>query len=190
MKTYPASKAAAEGWAPGTREWVFELLGSSRYRERAELLSGLELRRRPDCEPCLRALVLDEWTPETHHHLGWCDSCRKAGFALGMGAPAAAASAARVGRRHTAWVVLAAGLAIAGPLVASTVIDNPFGSQEAPRGGVAATTPQAPATTPGGPAVTTPGEPTVTPVPRGRPASPAVRHGRSARGQRALPKTT
>ena len=31
----------------------------------------------------LRALVLDEWTPDADHHLGWCESCRSAGFALG-----------------------------------------------------------------------------------------------------------
>jgi hypothetical protein len=180
MKTYVADKHPAETTATGTREWVFGLLPTRRYRERCDQLSALELRRRPDCEPTLRALVLDEWTPETYHHIGWCDSCRTAGFALGMGGPRGVAHSAPR-RRRALWLALAAGVAIAAPIAGSQLIDNPFGSQDV-RGGVAITVRQAPP------------PPQVVPVPRSRPAvTPAVGHERSAiteRGQRALPLTT
>ena len=63
---------------PTRREWVFGLLGKPRYRRRLEQLEALDLRRRPGCEPCLRALVTDEWTPDALHHVGWCESCRAA----------------------------------------------------------------------------------------------------------------
>ena len=101
--------------------------GTPRYRERATSWTELDLRRRPGCEPCLQSLVTDEWTPETNHHLGWCDSCRTAAFALGPGvrvaertAPAAArsgwSSRRRRGRRAAR---------------ASQVVDNPFGGAAA-----------------------------------------------------------
>ena len=120
-RTQQARTAATPARDPDSREWVFGLLGTPRYRERMEQLETLELRRRPGCEPCLRALVVDEWTPETLHHLGWCDSCRAATIALGMHAPAAAASWYR---RRAAWLAVAAFAVVAVPLVGSQV-DRP-----------------------------------------------------------------
>lgn len=138
MKTYAAGKHDdRELRYAGTREWVFPLLPTRRYRDRIALLSGLELRRRADCEPTLRALITNDWTPETIHHVGWCDSCRTAGFALGMGTPAAAREIAGPIRRRAALVGVAAAIAIAVPVVASQTLDNPFGgSQAAVRGGI------------------------------------------------------
>jgi hypothetical protein len=122
----------------GPREWVFPLLATRRYRERIGLLSAIELRRRTECESTLRSLVTDEWTPDTVHHIGWCESCRTAGFALGTGAFAGTSAAAWPGRRRAALVAVAVGLAIAAPVVGSQVIGNPFsGNGAAERGGVA-----------------------------------------------------
>ena len=138
MKTYAAGKHDdRELRYAGTREWVFPLLPTRRYRDRIALLSGLELRRRADCEPTLRALITNDWTPETIHHIGWCDSCRTEGFALGMGTPAAAREIAGPIRRRAALVGVAAAIAIAVPVVASQTLDNPFGgsNQAAGRGG-------------------------------------------------------
>jgi hypothetical protein len=73
VRTYTAGKGG-DGVGqehPDTREWVFGLLATPRYRERMEQLETLELRRRSGCEPCLRSLVVDNWTPETLHHVGW-----------------------------------------------------------------------------------------------------------------------
>ena len=83
MHTYNADrKSDGDLRYAGTREWVFPLLGKRSTRDRVNLISALELKRRPDCEPTLRALVTDDWSPETLHHVGWCESCRTAGFAL------------------------------------------------------------------------------------------------------------
>jgi hypothetical protein len=176
MKTYVADRRADETWGADTREWVFALLPHRRFRERCDLLSGLALRRRPDCQPTLRALVVEDWTPETLHHFGWCDSCRTAGFALGVGAPSAARGAPR--RRRALWLALVAGIAIAAPLAASPLIDDPLGQQREVRGGLALTVPLVPQ---------------VAPVPRAkRVVTPAVGHRRSATGKRAqreLPRT-
>jgi hypothetical protein len=179
MKTYAANRHAARAAeAAGTREWVFGLLPTGRFRVRCEQLSALDVSRRPGCEPTLRALVLDEWTPGTYHHIGWCDSCRTAGFALGMAGPAGIAHPAPR-RRRAMWLAMAAGVAIAAPLAGSRLIDDPLGTKDV-RGGVALAVKQAP--------------PPVVPVPRSKPAvTPAVRHKRSAitqRGRRALPLTT
>jgi hypothetical protein len=182
---------------PDSREWVFGLLANPRYRRRMEQLEGLDLRRRPGCEPCLRALVTGEWTPEALHHLGWCDSCGAAAVALGMHAPAAASS---FFRRRAGWLAVAAFAVVAVPLVGSQVINQ--GSQARGGGAIrvpAATTGKpstAPSTTPGTttPATTTPGTTTpgtttpVTPVPRSKPS--ASGNLASARGHKALPHTT
>lgn len=185
MHTHTATKEGGTGWTAGTREWVFNLLPSRRYRERADLLSNLELNRRADCEPTLRALVLDEWTPDADHHLGWCESCRSAGLALGRGAPQVFARSAGSARRRIGWVVLGAAIAIAAPLVAAnSLLDDSFSGQE-PRGGVAITSQQVP-----------PAPPKIVVVPRNKPpVTPSVRHKRSSvtvRGQhaRTLPHTT
>ena len=109
MNRYEAGKDPVEEWGGETRDWVFPLLDNPRYRERLEVLAGVDLTRRIGCEPCLRALVLDQWTPETLHHVGWCDSCRTASIALGKmpAAPRVAGAraspprrAARAGRRR------------------------------------------------------------------------------------------
>ncbi len=83
MNRYEAGKDPVEEWGGETRDWVFPLLGNPRYRQRLEGLASVDLTRRPGCESCLRSLVMDEWTPETLHHVGWCDSCRRASIALG-----------------------------------------------------------------------------------------------------------
>jgi hypothetical protein len=122
----------------GTREWVFPLLGKRRMRDRVNLLSALELKRRPDCEPTLRALVTDDWSPETIHHVGWCDSCRAAGFALGAGAFAGGRAAPAPNRGKAALVAVIAAAVIAVPVVASQTVGNPFdGGGTAVRGGIA-----------------------------------------------------
>jgi hypothetical protein len=193
MKTYSAGAEAGDSGQvqPDNREWVFGLLATPRYRERMEQLQGLDLRRRPGCEPCLRSLVTDEWTPETLHHLGWCDSCRAATIALGMHTPAGEASWLR---RRAGWLAVAAFAVIAVPLVASQVVNQ--GSELGARGGSAnqipaVTIPTTPGTTTPGattPSTTTPAT-LVTPVPRSKRVS-AVGHQRSAGGKKALPLTT
>lgn len=139
MHTYTAGKnGTRELRYAGTREWVFPLLPTRRYRDRVEVISDLGLTRRPDCEPTLRALVTDDWTPETIHHVGWCDSCRAAGFALGAGAFAGGRAAPAPNRGRALMVAVAAAAVIAVPAVASQVVDNPFGRAEtAVRGGIA-----------------------------------------------------
>ena len=69
-----------------------------RYRQRLEELASVDLTRRSGCESCLRSLVMDEWTPETLHHVGWCDSCRRASIALGK-IPAGPAGSTAAGAR-------------------------------------------------------------------------------------------
>ena len=101
VRTYTAGKAAGGGGQeqPDTREWVFGLLATAALSRRMEQLERLDLRRRPGCEPCLRALVMDEWTPDALYHMGWCESCRSAAIALGMHAPAAAGAPGAARRR-------------------------------------------------------------------------------------------
>ena len=189
MRKYVAGKAAGGGAQeqPDTREWVFGLLAKPRYRERMEQLERLDLRRRSGCEPCLRALVVDEWTPDALYHMGWCESCRSAAIALGMHDPAAAGGAWY--RRRAAWLAVAAVAAIAAPLVGSQVLSS-RDSQVAARGGSASSvassrTPSTPGTT-----VSGTGGKTVTPVRRSR----RVGHARGAiasrRAHKALPLTT
>jgi hypothetical protein len=197
VKKYTAGKDAGDGGANAadSREWVFDLLAKPRYRKRVQQLEALDLRRRAGCEPCLRALVVDDWTPETLYHVGWCASCRSAAIALGLEAPVAGSSWLR---RRAAWLAVAAFAAIAIPLVGSQVIGNDR-SPAADRGGLASTVGTfGTATTPGagsggdddgGGATGTP----VTQVPRSKPSS-AVGHRRGAGGKRSahkvLPKTT
>jgi hypothetical protein len=201
VRTYTAGKD--DDGSPeqaDSREWVFGLLETPRYRRRMQQLEAMDLRRRAGCEPCLRALVVGSWTPETLHHLGWCDSCRRAAIALGMQAPADEGPAWY--RRHAAWLAVAAFAVVAVPLVGSQVIDR--GSQVGVRGGSATAVPGVIATDPGTtPGTTTPGTTTpviaqttttgpptttITPVPRRKPAS-AVGHQRGG-AKKALPHTT
>ena len=191
MRTYTAGKGRGDGQEhPDSREWVFGLLATPRYRRRMEQLEALDLRRRTGCEPCLRALVTGRWTPDALHHLGWCDSCRAAGAALGMQAPAGASFL----RRRAGWLAVAAFAVVAVPLVGSQVVNQ--GSHVGVRGGGAISTAATPgATTPGTttPGTTVPGTTvpttTVTPVPRSRPSATVTStHGGGAK--KALPLTT
>jgi hypothetical protein len=173
-----------------SREWMFAMLASDKYRARAEQLAGLELRRRPDCEPCLQSLVTGKWTPETAHHMGWCDSCRTAEAALGTAVVATGSPR----RRRAVLLALAAGLVIATPLLASQLLDDPFGQRE-DRGGVAHAVPQKPVprskptdTKPTG-TKPTGTKPTGT-KPTGTKPAATHRGGHSASDQRALPHTT
>ena len=191
MRTYSAGEDPAAAEFEG-REWVFGLLSKPRFRDRLQQLADLDLRRRPGCEPCLRALVVGDWTPGPLHHIGWCESCRRAAFALGTDAPTAAGGN-RWYRRHAAWLAVAAFAVVAVPLVGSQVLDT--GSRGDARGGSAVQTVPAasgdPGTTPGS---TTPGSttpvttPLVKPVPRSKPETSG--NHTSARGQKALPLTT
>ena len=189
MRTYTAGKGRGDGQEhPDSREWVFGLLATPRYRRRMEQLEALDLRRRTGCEPCLRALVTDRWTPDALHHLGWCDSCRAAAAALGLQAPAGASFL----RRRAGWLAVAAFAVVAVPLVGSQVVNQ--GSHVGVRGGGAASTAGSSGATTSGtttPATTTPPATTgtVTPVPRSRPsAAVAKTHGGGAK--KALPLTT
>jgi len=204
MRTYQAGKDPVEAWGGETRAWVFDLLENPEYRRRLEALAALDLTRRPGCEPCLRALVIDDWDYESLHHLGWCESCRAASLALGIDTTAATTVGSGYGKRALV-VVLVAGVAIAAPLAGSHLLNR--GDDD--RGGVAqqttpSTTPgTTPSTTPGTTPSTTPGTtpsttpsttPTTTtpvtttpvePVPRSRPTVSV-----KGRGERALPETT
>jgi hypothetical protein len=167
MKTFKAGNEPIEKWGGETRDWVFDLLENAHYRERLELLAGLDLTRRSGCEPCLRALIMDNWDYESLYHLGWCDSCRRASFALGMDASTATV-AGSPHRKRAFLIALAAAAAIAVPVAASQLL----GGGHNPRGGVAspvvtATNPQTstPSTTPGTTPTTTPATtPTTTPA--------------------------
>jgi hypothetical protein len=193
MRKYVASKHAGDSGQQhvDTREWVFGLLATPRYRQRMQQLDRLDLRRRPGCEPCLRALVMDEWTPDALFHMGWCDSCRSAAMALGMHDPAARGAWYR---RRAVWFAVAVAAAIAAPLVGSQVISN-RDSQILARGGSAHAI-GTPGTADGSGSADTgsgTGSTPVTPVPRSRP-SRAVGHSRGAsasrRAHKALPLTT
>jgi hypothetical protein len=139
LHTYTAGKNGdRELRYAGTREWVFPLLPQRRLRDRVSLISALELKRRPDCEPTLHALVTDDWSPETIHHVGWCESCRIAGFALDAGAFAGGRAAPAPNRNRALLIAVVAAAAIAVPVLASQVVGNPFDSgQVAVRGGSA-----------------------------------------------------
>jgi hypothetical protein len=130
LNTYAADDG--EIGAPESREWVFGALATPGYRERCDQLAELDLRRRPGCEPCLQALVMQQWTHETQHHLGWCESCRSAAIALGPGASAEG----KPRRRGALWLAVAAGALIFVALAGGRLIDDPFSSQQA-HGGVA-----------------------------------------------------
>jgi hypothetical protein len=132
VNTYAAGDAGGTGTGADSREWVFGALATPAYRERCDQLAGLDLKRRPGCEPCLQSLVTDEWTAETEHHVGWCDSCRAAAVALGPGVHLEGEPR----RRRALWLAVAAGALILVPLVGSQVIGNPFSGHGA-RGGVA-----------------------------------------------------
>jgi hypothetical protein len=124
----------------------------------------------------------------TLHHLGWCDSCRAAVAALGMGA-ATAAGAGRCYRRHAAWLALAAFAVVAVPLVAGELVDP--GTRVGSRGGGATRTLPLPASTTSATAAPA-GEPetpsAVAPVARSKPAAPGGTA--SARAHKSLPLTT
>jgi hypothetical protein len=198
MKTFSAGEDAGGGGDPDSREWVFGVLGSSRHRQRMQQLEQLDLRRRPGCEPCLRSLVVGEWTPETLFHVGWCDSCGAAATALGLAA--ASGAGAPWYRRRATWLAVAALAVVAVPLAGSQVTGSDQGSTATGRGGVAsevgtAGAPATPATT-GAPGTSgSSGRPGagVTPIARSK-SSQAALHERAARaGQRdrkALPLTT
>jgi hypothetical protein len=52
------------------------------FREDSAALRDVQLRRRPGCDPALRALALDRVTFAMRLHLARCSSCRKAAAAL------------------------------------------------------------------------------------------------------------
>ena len=148
MKTYQAGKDPVETWGGETRAWVFDLLENPDYRRRLEALSELDLKRRAGCEPCLRALVTDDWDYESLHHLGWCESCRAASLALGM--DTSSKKAGGYPYKRALVVAMVAAVAIAAPLAGNRLLDGRGGGN----GGVAQ---QGPQTTPGTNPSTTPG---------------------------------
>ncbi len=164
-------------------------------------LEQLDLRRRPGCEPCLRALVVGDWTPETLFHVGWCDSCGAAATALGLAA--ASGAGAPWYRRRATWLTVAALAVLAIPLAGSQMTGSDQGSNAAGRGGGAgevgtAGTPAAASTT-GAPGTSdssgTPGADGggVTPVARSKSSKATLtEHGAQAgqRAHKALPLTT
>ncbi len=125
MKTFTAGKDARAGGDPDSREWVFGVLGSSRHRQRMQQLERLDLRRRPGCEPCLRAMVVGDWSPETLFHVGWCDSCGAAATALGLAA--ASGAGAPWYRRRATWLAVAALAVLALPLAGSQMTGSDQG---------------------------------------------------------------
>jgi hypothetical protein len=206
MRTYQAGKDP--GGSPGgeSRAWVFDVLENPEHRRRLDALAGLDLKRRAGCEPCLHALVTDDWNHESLHHLGWCESCRNASLALGMNT---SSKMAGYPYRRALVVALVAGVAIAAPLAGSRLLDDGNNG----RGGVAqqvtqttpgtnpsttpgtnpSTTPTTTATTPGTtPATTsTATTPTTTEPATTNPViKPVPRTRTTSRGHQALPKTT
>lgn len=133
MKTFTAGKDARAGGDPDSREWVFGVLGSSRHRQRMQQLERLDLRRRPGCEPCLRAMVVGDWSPETLFHVGWCDSCGAAATALGLAA--ASGAGAPWYRRRATWLAVAALAVLALPLAGSQMTGSDQGSTTGRGGG-------------------------------------------------------
>ena len=124
MKTYQAGKDPVEPWSGDPRDWVFDLLENPAL-PRAPRGAG---RPRPEaggagCEPCLRALVTDDWDYESLHHLGWCESCRGREPRARHGHVVQAARRHAVSRRALV-VALAAGLAIAAPLAGNRLLDE------------------------------------------------------------------
>ena len=210
MKTYKAGENGdlAER-AAENREWVFPLLADAGPRHRIGMLDGFDLNRRPSCEPTLYALVSDDWSPEAIYHVGWCESCRTAGFSLRVGAFAGGRPAPAPNRRRAVLVAVATAALIIIPVAGSQIVANPFGggggTSAQPGGGgstgaatghqssgpgTTGTQPGPDATGSGAtPATTTPATGTVTPKPRSRPVGTggAVTgtHGRAA-----LPHTT
>jgi hypothetical protein len=53
-----------------------------KFRENSAVIRGADLRRRPGCEPVLRALALDRVQLGMRLHLARCRSCRRAAAAL------------------------------------------------------------------------------------------------------------
>ena len=53
-----------------------------KFRENSAAIRGADLRRRPGCEPVLRALALDRVQLGMRLHLARCRSCRRAAAAL------------------------------------------------------------------------------------------------------------
>ena len=133
MKTYQAGKDPVEAWSGDTRGWVFDLLDNTAYRKRLETLAALDLTRRAGCEPCLRALVVDEWSYESLYHLSWCDSCRQASFALGMDGSGKAVAAASPWRRRALWLGVAAAAVVAVPVLGGRLLHDDNG--QVARGG-------------------------------------------------------
>ena len=184
MKTFTSSKDARGAGDPDSREWVFGVLGSSLHRKRMQQLEQLDLRRRPGCEPCLRALVVGDWTPETLFHVGWCDSCGAAATALGLAA--ASGAGAPWYRRRATWLTVAALAVLAIPLAGSQMTGSDQGSSAAGRGGGASEVGTA-----GAPATASTTE--VTPVARSKSSKATLtEHGAQAgqRARKALPLTT
>jgi hypothetical protein len=128
MKTYKAGEGGdlAER-AAENREWVFPLLADSDARHRIGMLDGFDLNRRPSCEPTLYALVSDDWSPEAIYHVGWCESCRTAGFSLRVGAFAGGRPAPAPNRRRAVLVAVATAALIIIPVAGSQIVANPFG---------------------------------------------------------------
>ena len=189
MRTYQASRGPLAVTGGDARDWVFGLLENARHRRRLEALAALDLARRPDCEPSLRALVTDDWDHDTLYHVGWCQSCRAAALALGVTTASGAARSPH--RRHALYVVLAAAVAIAAPLAGSELLNRDSGQTVAQSGGSRTTPATTPGTTPSTPATTpaqTTTDPALTPVPRAKHTrSHAVR---ATQVKPALPLTT
>ena len=53
-----------------------------KFRENSAVLRDVQLKRRPGCEPVLRALALDRLKLGMRLHLARCSSCRRAAAAL------------------------------------------------------------------------------------------------------------
>ena len=53
-----------------------------KFRQNSAAMRGVELQRRPGCEPVLRALALDRMKLGMRLHLFRCTSCRRAAAAL------------------------------------------------------------------------------------------------------------
>jgi hypothetical protein len=217
MNTYKAGEGGdlAER-AAENREWVFPLLADSGARHRIVMLEGFDLTRRPSCEPTLYALVSDDWSPEAIYHVGWCESCRNAGFSLRVGAFSGGRPAPAPNRRRAALVAVATAALIIIPVAGSQIVENPFGggggtsaqpggtgnggtttgNQSSGPGSTTGTQPGPVTTgstgttgTTGTTPTTTPSTGTVTPKPRSRPLGTNGEHA-GTRGHSALPLTT
>jgi hypothetical protein len=91
-----------------------------KFRENSAVMRDVQLKRRPGCDPVLRALALDRVKPGMRLHLARCSSCRRAAAALRENSDVD--SLRRAGLLFLALIAVLA--VIAAPFVISRMTDD------------------------------------------------------------------